>query len=151
MNYNIVFCGTDTISFEKVIKLFMETANDADYLVSCFPHEKLSPHGAVSVTVELIGSSKNEAVNLCVDFDGIYTGNNVVISADDLGIVYTGTSIHYWGLIASLFQVMGDLSPSFFISYLLEHGSDREMSLFKQYLAASLPLSIQDSIAAKPQ
>lgn len=151
MNYNVRFCSLLNDSFDTVIRLMIESAREADYMVHTYTDRVLSPHSTIMLEMQIIGSSRKDLIDVVLDFDGIYTGDPVEIHITPklLDLPRTETCSHYWGVAGSLFRVVPDLSPAYVTSYLLDKNMSAELAVYKQYTMTSLPLHLQEIIALK--
>jgi hypothetical protein len=145
MNYELLFCSKDTNNFDKVIKLFIETVKEADYLVETYSMRALNRGAALIHKIEIIGSQKPDILKIAVDFDDYYTGSLAIcLSPATLEVPIKPSGLHYWAVIGSVFRIVPDLSTAYFTSFLIDKKMNAELAQYKQHTIKSLPLKIQE-------
>ncbi len=151
MNYNIKICSLLNGTFDTVTRLLIESAREADYVVNTYASKVCSSFSSIKLEMHLIGSSRKDMIDAVLDFDSVYTGpkSEIHITPLLLDLSRSATGKHYWGVAGTLFRIVPDLSPAYVTSYLLDKNLSDELALYKQYSTASLPLHLQEAIAAK--
>ncbi|MCX8084968.1 MAG: hypothetical protein N3C60_08625 [Calditerrivibrio sp.] len=131
MNYIIHIIGLDRRTIDLVVKLFIHSAREADYIVSvegAFPENIFD---AIMYKVFLKGSEKNNVCKIVVDFDNVCITDDVDISPNKLLINIDKNLYHYWYLLGILFKRVDDLSTGFVAGYLIENRMEQELKSFR--------------------
>jgi len=143
MNYNVIFCGFMCATFDSIMRLMIESAKEADYLVTTVTKQLLSPHSVITAEMRLVGSSRKELMKIVIDYDNVYISEPVAthLTPKTMCTEQKDDQCHYWGVIGGLFKIITDISPAYITSYLIDNNMNAELAVFKQYTLVSLPLT----------
>lgn len=144
MNYHIRFTAKNNSNFDTILRLFIESAQESDYMVQTVAHKVLSPYSSIMLEVMLIGSSKQTHNDVVADFDCVYKGEtkSIMLNPNVLGIRQNPAFSHRWAVAGAVFKIVPDLSPAYITSYLLENKLTEELSYFKLCSSAQLPAAV---------
>lgn len=131
MNYRIYFIGLNRDLIHTIIKLFILTAEEGDYLVNVSSKLPDNPFYPLCYEVMLKGSEKNGFVDIHVDFDNYLMGVNTDLSPSTLMINIDRDGKHYWYMLGLLFKKIDDLSTAFITGYLVDKKMDPELKNFR--------------------
>ena len=141
MNYKALFCGLMCKTFDTIMRLIIESAREADYLVSTVTRPLLAPYSVISSEMSLVGSAKKDLLRIVVDYDNVYIGASadIRLTPKIMGVAQSDDQRHYWGVAGGLLKIVSDISPAYITSYLIERNMSAELAIFKQYTLVSLP------------
>lgn len=138
MNYDVLLVGNHFPNFDRVVKLFMQSAYESDYKVRTYSYIPENICSSLRLRIFLKGSLKNSAEQFLIDFDQKVLeipSDMTWLSPKSLGISVQSDGSHYWNLLGHLVTQVQDLTPAYITGYLLEQQMDVEAALFRQYLS----------------
>lgn len=131
MNYKIVLAGLNRELIDLIVKLFITTCNEADYIIAINSTLPENPFDVLIYEITLKGSEKNTTIDIFVDFDQVLSGEEADISPSKLIVDIDKEGRHYWYLLGALLKKVEDISVAFVTGYLLEKKMEEELKIFR--------------------
>ncbi len=136
MNYNLYFVGLKHKEFDDILKLFILSSRESDYIVKIHSFAPENPKSPKRVLLKLTGSLKKDFRSILIDFDNLVNSSDLnyeIINRQNLNTTLTNSSLHYWYMAGYLLKLLKDVTPAYFTGYLIENGMNSELEAFRKY------------------
>lgn len=151
MNYKIDIYGFNRNLLDECFNILLKEVTAANYHVTTYGRMSHGFAQPYALTLFLRGSSKDDVINVLLDFDNSSSSTDygIAISPKALALPIESHQHHYWCALSALLQSLHDTSSAFLTGYLLDKGASSELEYIKGFNASfNVTMALQQNAVA---